>query len=134
VLDVDRAARTIAGLVVPYGRTARFGRRDFRFAPGWASHGRVYLLHDHDHAQRLGRAVTLAETPDGLHALFQLCTGPIADRALLLAAAGAIGPSPGVDYSAGTVVSDPEFPGARLVVAAWLTEVSLTADTAFDWR
>jgi phage head maturation protease len=136
VLDVDVCARTIVGPVVPYGPAAvgrlRPGRR-YRFQPGWPTYGSsVLLLRDHDQSQRLGRAVDLAEALDGLHVFVRVGPGRAGDRALRLAAAGALGLSPGVELYA--FEPDPLNAGVDLVLAGELLEVSLTDNPAFDWR
>ena len=133
---VDGERRTIAGLAVPYGQTARSGGRRYRFAPGslkYASVGRVKLLRDHNNAAAVGKAISLAETPAGLVATFRVSPGAAGDEVLALAADGVLdGLSIGVDFRDDDLVRDPHNPGAFLVTSAALREISLTAVPAFD--
>lgn len=126
-LVVDWGARTISGLAVPYGPAARVGGRRYRFLPGWALHdGPVKLLRDHDNSQRVGR-VALADCPTGLLAVATVKRGRRGDR--VLAIAGRLGFSVGVEWR--ELLPDPADPRVRLVVAAWLNEISVTEDPAF---
>lgn len=129
-LVVDRAARTVAGLAVPYGVVARSGGRRCRFGPGWwRTGGRVRLLRDHDNAQRLGRVVELADVLAGLFAVARVLPGRPGDRALAEAAAGELWFSTGVPEV--VLRPDPDDPRVRLVVSGLLAEISLTDDPAF---
>jgi len=133
---VDEHARTISGLAVPFGPTARSGGRSWRFAPGsvkWTNTSRVKLLRDHDHSQALGKAIALTETPDGLMATFRVARGKAGDEALELAADGVLdGLSVGVDFTEDGFAADPTDRSVSLVRSAALREVSLTAMPAFD--
>jgi len=131
-LIVDRRARTIAGVAVPYGPVAVYRGRRWRYAPGclvgdWRA---VPLLLDHVQALRVGRAAVLDDTPAGLWSVFRVDRGRRGDRALALAADGVFGLSAGVDVvSAGP---DPVVRAVRLVGRALLLEISLTRDPAFE--
>ncbi|MGC4769204.1 hypothetical protein ACLQ25_09515 [Micromonospora sp. DT44] len=128
-LTVDHHARTITGLVVPYGRIAVNRGRRWRYAPRclrWQ--GRVPLLVDHDQSQRVGWAVDLRETRAGLRGLFAVDRGPAGDRALALAAVAGL--SAGVDLT--HTVPDATQHRVVLVVTAELDEVSLTRTPAFE--
>lgn len=133
---VDVEKRTITGLAVPYGATARSGGRLWRFAKGsikYSAVNRVKLLRDHDHSQALGVATRLDDTDEGLVATFRVSPGPRGDEALALALDGVLdGLSIGVDFRDGDFGPDPEHPGAQLVRRAALREVSLTAVPSFD--
>lgn len=124
---VDWAARTITGLAVPYGRTARSGGRRIRYLPGWwRTDGPVWLLRDHDNSQRLGRALQLVDVDAGLHAVLSVRPGRAGDRALAQADAGDLG----LSVHAELVELIPEH-GVRLVVAGLLREISVTENPAF---
>lgn len=130
-LAVDVGARTITDIAVPYGRTAVMSNRAFRFLPGWARYGRVPLLLDHDRSQRLGRAVQITDTPAGLAVVLFVKRGPRGDWALAEVDAGRLGLSPGVALDPALLEPDPDDPPVRLVADAELTEITLTARTAF---
>ncbi|MGL5911664.1 MAG: phage portal protein [Phycicoccus sp.] len=131
----DEARRTITGVAMPYGRTARNGGHVFRFAPGalrFGEVGRVKLLRDHDRRQAIGRATRITEAADGLHVTFSVARGAEGDAALQLAADGVLdGLSVGVDFdsAADATLGDD---GVLDVRRADLREVSLTAMPAYD--
>lgn len=128
-LIVDHQARTITGLVVPYGRVGVTRGRRWRYVPcclRWQ--GRVPLLVDHDQSQRVGRAVDLRETRAGLRGVFAVDRGRAGDRALALAAVAGL--SAGVDLT--HTVPDATHRGVVLVVTAELDEVSLTRAPTFE--
>jgi HK97 family phage prohead protease len=133
---VDAHARTITGLVVPYGPVARSGFSRWRFQPGslkYADVKRVKLLRDHDASQALGVAVKATETAAGMVATFKVARGEAGDQALALAEDGVLdGFSVGIDFEADGWVPDPADDGVRLVQAAAWRETSLTALPAFD--
>jgi HK97 family phage prohead protease len=133
---VDVQARTITGLAVPWGQVARSGGRRYRFAKGsvkWSAVNRVKLLRDHQTASAIGKAIRLEDTDAGLMATFQVSPGVAGDEALALAVDEVLdGLSIGVDFRDSDLAPDPQNPGALLVTAAALREVSLTAVPAFD--
>jgi phage head maturation protease len=129
-LVVNFAARTIAGIAVPYDRPAQAGSRRFWFQRGWVqTTGPVWLLRDHDHAQRVGRASELVDTAAGLRVLLRVHRSPAGDLVLTGAATGALGLSPGIDGKTVHTVR-----GTQMVTAAALLELSLTANPAFETR
>jgi HK97 family phage prohead protease len=134
--SVDREARIIEGLAMPYGKVGMKGGTRYRFAKGalrWTDPGRVKLLRDHDPRQPLGRAVSLTESHQGLKVRFKVARGPAGDEALALAEDGVLdGLSAGVDFMAGDAATDPRDRSTLLVNRADLREVSLTAMPAFD--
>lgn len=130
-LTADHTTRIITGLIVPYGRLGKTAGRQFRFAPrALMFPTRLWLVRDHDQAQRVGRALRVQETPAGPVGVFRVLYGPAGDAAL--AAVGRAGLSPGVD----SVESrpDPQHRGAYLITFAACYEVSITEQPAFDWR
>lgn len=133
---VDTGARTITGLAVPYGKTAKSDGRRFRFQRGAIKYGplhRVKLLRDHDRSQALGKAIDITDTAAGMLITFKVSPGAAGDAALALAADQVLdGLSIGVDFSSADYRPDPQNPGAYLVFNASLREVSLTAVPAFD--
>jgi hypothetical protein len=111
-LKVDVAARTVEGIVVPYGRVALTRFRRYRFAPGalCCDHAGVHrLLREHSYSLRLGRMVYHENRPDGAFARYLVDRGRRGDEALELAAAGWLWPSVGVDVVES--VPDPEHRG-----------------------
>lgn len=133
-LAVDLGARTITGPAVPYGRSAVSGSRAFRFLPGWARYSFVPLLLDHDFSQRLGRITAIGDTAAEMAALAHLTASPRADWALSEADAGRLRFSVRFRPETAVIRPDPDDPAARLVVAAELLEISLTARPAFGSR
>lgn len=104
----------------------RLHTRRYRFASAslvWDD--LVPLLVDHDHAQRVGRAVRLLPGAVGPRGVFRLASGLRPARALALG-----GLSVGVDLLDTT--ADPHQRGVTLIRRALLREVSLTATPTFD--
>jgi HK97 family phage prohead protease len=133
---VDTGARTITGLAVPWGATAKSMGRKYRFARGtikWSAVNRVKLLRDHVNSSAIGKAIHLEDTDQGLVATFKVTAGTAGDEALALAADEVLdGLSIGVDFRDEDVTPDPLNPGAYLVSQSALREVSLTAVPSFD--
>jgi HK97 family phage prohead protease len=134
---VDPAKRTISGLVVPFGRVARSGGRDWKFTPGslhWSAESRVKLNASHDRTVSFGKAVRLQEVPAGLDASFQVARGPVGDQALIDAEDGVRdGFSIEIDFEDGDGYhQDPDNPSINIVDRATLRHVALTASPAFD--
>lgn len=131
---VDPHARTVTGLVVPYGPVAAKGGRKFRFAKGslkYADARRVKLLLDHDATKPLGVLTKATETDKGMLATFKVARGADGDRALELAEDGVLdGLSVGVDFHDDGVQLDDD--GVMNVSAAAWRETSLTALPAYD--
>lgn len=130
---VDAETRTITGLALPYGRSAK----GFRFEKGalkFTDPTRVKLLRDHDPKQAIGHAVELADSSTGFKAKFKIARGPEGDAALALAEDGVLdGLSVGVDFDlAADSIPDPRHKNGFLIRRADLREVSLTAMPAFD--
>jgi HK97 family phage prohead protease len=134
--DVDTTRRTISGLMVPWGQSARSQGRRWRFARGgikWGHLSRVKLLRDHDNASAMGRCVSIEDTDAGLVGTFKVAPGPRGDEALALAADGVLdGLSIGAEWREADFGPDPQDPGGYLVHQAALRECSLTAVPAFD--
>lgn len=131
-LVVDQASRTIAGLVVPYRKAVVNGRNWCSFAPGFAVYDKVPLLRDHDHSQRVGRAIRLEDTPDGLLAVLRVNPGSLGDLLLALVADRTLGASVGITDE--VLRRDPADRRVLVVTRAVLTDISLTARPAFDTR
>jgi HK97 family phage prohead protease len=133
---VDAEARTVTGLAVPWGQTALFQGRRYRFAKGgikYSAVNRIKLLRDHITSSALGKCTRLWETDEGLMATFKVSPGPAGDAALALAADEVLdGLSVGVDWRQSDLRPDPLNAGALLVTRSALREVSLTAVPAFD--
>lgn len=131
-LQVDVAARTVEGVVVPYNSVARTRARRYRFAPGSLRYNDVSdirLLREHCYSLRLGRMTHHEEQPYGTVDRYLVDRGRRGDEALDLALNGQLGFSVGVDVEDG--VPDPEHPGVTLVLRAFWRETSLTESPAF---
>lgn len=133
---VDMEARTIAGIVAPYGKTSmviKNGRR-WQFAPGslkFAAVGRVKMLRDHDYAQAVGVMVDTHERPEGRWARYRVARGPEGDAVLARAADGiADAFSPGVVIR--QFVKHPTEVGTYIITDAHWQETSILAVPAFD--
>jgi HK97 family phage prohead protease len=117
--------RVVAGLALPYGLEVFLLGRRLVFEPlslFWPDGAPIRMLRDHDHSQRLGRAVDLAHTPDGLDPTLVVDHGPAGDRALARIADGTErGLSVGV-----TFVDVVRLRGTYVVRSALLREISLT--------
>jgi len=132
---VDQRRRTITGLVIPWGQSARHAGRLWEFARGslkWGDLRRVKLLRDHDNSQAYGYALSLEETDAGLVGTFSIAPGPEGDRALALAEHGTLdGLSVGADWTQNDFAPHPDKPGVQLITNAFAAEVSMTAMPAF---
>lgn len=133
---VDVEARTITGLIVPWGKVGKSKGRRYRFAAGtirWSAVNRVKLLRDHVNSSAIGKAIRLQMTDQGLVGTFKISPGRAGDEALALAADEVLdGLSMGVDMRPEDMKPDPQNPGAWLVFSSALREVSLTAVPSFD--
>ena len=136
-VTVDTEARTIRGLVVPFGPAGHTSQGRFTFGAGslaWAADlRRVKLLVEHDQRQPVGFATDLRETPAGIEATFTVPAGPAGDQALAEAAAGLRdGLSVGVALDERTQRARTRAQGAAVAAAGQLREVSLVSVPAFD--
>jgi phage head maturation protease len=137
VLAADLLARTIEGVIVPYGEAARPHGAPFplRFAPGSirAARARTPLLVDHDRGRPVGVLAELVDGPTGAFATFRVDATPAGDEALTQAASGSRG-----SFSIGADLVGPIRAGADGVgdvdgsgVYASVLEVSLLAFGAY---
>lgn len=135
---VNEEKRTVSGIAVPWGKTARSGFSKWKFAEGslhWSGDTRVKMNVDHDHGQTIGRGVRLQSTSPGLDVTFKVARGAEGDKALAYADDGVYdGFSIEVtfDGEADGWTSDPQDESVRLVHSATLRAVALTAMPAFD--
>lgn len=88
--SVDMEARTIFGLVVPYGATSSMNRGyRYRFARGSlvlpADRSRVKLRIAHAGGTEVAYAMEFTDTPEGLWGRFKVARGPEGDKALQMA-------------------------------------------------
>lgn len=93
VFEVDREARVIRGLLVPYGPTGKSRGKTFRFSKDslvWADPSRVKMWIQHDsttavgHAFELEHRLTGTDKP-GLYGAIKVARGPAGDHALSMA-------------------------------------------------
>lgn len=133
---VDLEARTIEGLIVPYGAIAYHQGERYRFGPGslkFSDPGRIKLQIEHDKTRAVGYAVELTErlTPKpGLYGKFKVAKIPAGDEALLMADEKIWdGLSAGL-RSGGEFVQGPD--GVWDAVTAPMKETSLCTAPAFD--
>lgn len=130
--SVDISKRTIRGLAVPYGVTARSDGKLWQFGKGtlaFSDVSRVKLLAGHNWDKAIGKAVALEDTDAGLVATFQVARGDAGDEALVMAEDGvwdglSIGVAQGGKYQ--------ERDGVMFAVSAPLAEISLTPCPAYD--
>ena len=134
---VNTQARTITGLIVPYGVAAQpsNGTDFWTFSQGtitWSDVSRVKLWVNHDVNQAVGVATALDDRPDGLYGTFKVAQTPPGDHALAMAAAGVWdGFSLGIkSLPPGSFTRSND--GVLHAVAVPLMEVSLTPAPAFD--
>lgn len=132
MLLVDRAARTITGLAVPYdtAETADAAGWHYRYAFGSIREpsGRVPLLLDHLWSVRLGRVLELNRREGGMWALALVRRGHAGDRALAQAADGSLRFS--VQTRTLDTFPDPLAPFVHVIADAELVELSLTRNPA----
>jgi HK97 family phage prohead protease len=135
-VGVDLEARTISGIVMPYGRTStviKHGRR-WQFAPGalkFAAADRVKLLEDHDFSRGRGYMIEAEERPEGMWARYKVGRGPEGDK-VLARAADKVADA----FSCGVVirayVKHPTEAGTYIVTDAHWQETSVLTVPAFD--
>lgn len=129
--SVDSEARTIEGLAVPFGVSAK----NLRFDKGslqFADISRVKLNLDHDASQTVGVATAFREASNGVYLKFRVAGTTEGDKALTLAADGVYdGLSVEVLFGPGDIVPDPKSRGISLVKRADLDGVALTPRPAF---
>lgn len=155
-VGVDHAARTISGLVVPFGLAGHTSSGRLTWASGAdlriSSPRRVKLLREHDQTDSLGagvtfEALTAAEVDarmtaagldplgvPGLWATFAVAPGPNGDRALAEAESGVRDAfSVGVELDDATLTALASRQGHEPIAAAGqLREVSLVSVPAYD--
>jgi HK97 family phage prohead protease len=132
---VDRARRTLAGLVIPWTVTTMARDRNrWNFARDslwWSDVGRVKLNRSHVADQLIGRATELENRADGLHARFLIARTPAGDEALAEAEDGVRD-----GFSAEPVMQADDYrvgpDGVRFVTKARLLAVALTGMPAYD--
>lgn len=130
VTAADVETRTIAGIAVPYGETARLGDATYQFTAGSLrpARARTPLLLGHDMNRPVGVLTALEDTPEGAVARFAVDPGPEGDTALAQAKSGS---RAGLSIGASIVEASDDEDGVRVVTQASLTEVSLVSVAAF---
>ncbi len=139
---VDTEARTISGLIVPFGKAGQTSGGRLRFKAGsltWSDVRRVKLLREHDQRDVLGYATELTERTDGpqgpgVYATFHVPEGDNGDRALAEAQNGLRDA-----FSVGVQLDDATLQrlrraqvGATVDAAGALRETSQVSVPAFD--
>lgn len=81
---VDKEARTITGLAVPFGVVGNNGYGSYRFSKDSLDYDKVKFLLDHDWSQACG-SVTFTTTDEGLVMTAKIARGARGDEALALA-------------------------------------------------
>jgi HK97 family phage prohead protease len=130
VLAADLVERTIEGVVVPYGETARIGGIEYRFAAGSLQRPRsTPLLVDHDRTNPVGVLAELVDGETGALGRFRVDATPAGDTALVQAASGSRG-----SLSVGAELVDAQAgeDGVVDVHRAIVRETSLVAIGAFE--
>ena len=123
------AARTIRGLVLPYGADGRTSAGQVRAAAGvvtWnADLRRIKVFAGHDRSRPVGYLTSLTETADGLVAEAHIAATPDGDAALLEAREG-------TRDALSVELEDVEMDDAGDLVAAELVAVALVPMPAFS--
>jgi len=131
--EVDPSHRTIAGIAVPWGKSALRNGRRWQFSKGsltWSDPSRIKLLIQHDRSQAVGKAIELTDTDHGLFARFKIARTPEGDRALALAEDGVYD---GLSIGLSNDATFDQRDGINHSRAGnQLTEISLTPSPAFD--
>jgi HK97 family phage prohead protease len=131
--EVDAESRTITGLAVPYGVTAKKNGYTYSFSKGTiqipADISRVKMLMQHDRSQAVGKAIELTDTDAGLRAKFKIARGPEGDRALTLAEDGVYD---GLSVGLGQDAKFDKRGAVHHLTSSTLEEISLTPSPAFD--
>lgn len=133
-VEVDQDARTITGLILPYGVLARrTSVGQLMFQAGSLHHhpdlGRIKLLIDHDGKRSVGYCTALEQSTDGVTATFHVPEGAEGDAALAQAANGV---RDGLSVGADILMMHKAADGSHSVVTkGYLQETSLVALPAF---
>jgi hypothetical protein len=130
VAVADLEARTIEGLIVPYGEVAVIRGEKWRFRPGSIEQARARtpLLEDHNRSAPLGVLAELVDGALGPLGRFRVDATSAGDTALIQAASGSRGSlSVGVDPVEVEVVA-----GVNDVIRGRLVDVSLVSLGAFE--
>lgn len=139
-MEIRREAttgRTISGVCVPYDEISYLtpnptGERVVRGAFTKSATQRLtklFLYRDHEHERPVGRAVSFADEPDGLHGTFQIRESVLGDETLADIRDGFL-PAMSVGFRAVQVRRAAD--GVMEVVEAQLLEVSLVSLPAYD--
>jgi HK97 family phage prohead protease len=130
LIAADLAARTIEGVVVPYGEVGRIGGESYRFRPGSLelARNRTPLLVDHDRRAPVGVLAELVDGDQGPLGRFRVDETPAGDTALVQAASGSRG---ALSVGAEVLETEDAAGGVVDVTRARLIEVSLVAFGAF---
>ncbi|PSL01559.1 HK97 family phage prohead protease [Haloactinopolyspora alba] len=129
----NQKARTVSGLIVPWGRKARTSGRDAQwwlFEPDslkWS--GSIPLVLDHDKERRIGEMLSIKNTEFGAYGMFRIDNTPEGDRALEQVRNGRLdGFSVGIEVKPGrdTIVTDPVDSEFQIAKSVTLQEVTLT--------
>jgi HK97 family phage prohead protease len=135
-VSADDNARTITGLVVPYGPTGHTSGGRLKFSKGSLSVSdpkRVKLLREHDQHDVIGHGVSFEETDAGLVGTFRVPAGENGDRALTEASEGLRDAfSVGVQLDDATLQRLQRARGAAVDARGALREVSQVSVPAFD--
>lgn len=129
---VDREARTISGLVIPYGAIGRTKGQRYTFMANSVRFDRPpVLLRDHTASSAIGRAIDMKESDAGWWMKFSVANTVAGNEALHLADQQILtGFSVGIqEYDNGGIRRGK---GAYEVTGSTAHEVSLTAIPAFD--
>jgi HK97 family phage portal protein len=130
---VDVEARTIFGLVVPYGSTSSLNRGvRYSFARGTlqlpADQSRVKLRMGHERGTEVAYAMEFTDSPEGMWGRFKVARGPEGDRALQLAADKVWD---GLSVGLRTESTFDYSTNPATAINAIVAEVSLTPDPSF---
>lgn len=138
--EVNLQARTITGLIVPYGQVGETSQGRVTYARGSlrlpTDTRRVKLLVEHDQGQAVGYATGFDDREDGLYATFHVPPGAAGDQVLLSASYGVRdGLSVGVqldDVTRQHLRRAQASGGGAVAATGQLREVSSVSVPAFD--
>lgn len=125
--ELDAEARTIAGLIVPWGHVGNTSIGPTTFAAGSMKPADIVLNLQHDRTRPIGRSVEVSATEAGLVATFKIAATTAGNDALVEAAEGL---RAGLSIEA-EILESQDIDGVLVVQAAELTGCGLVTRPAF---
>jgi HK97 family phage prohead protease len=137
IREVDATGRMLDGVAVPYDEVSYFtpnpdGERVRRGAFTKSAQqrlGKIFLYRGHDHAHPVGRAVSFADEPDGLHASFHIRESVLGDETIADLKDGYL---PGLSVGFRPLQTRRGSAGETEIIEGQLMECSLVPMAAYD--